>query len=287
MRVSLVIATRRRPQLLDETLTSVAACDPLPDEVIVVDGDEQRSARPVAVAHQARYVDGVTGLPVQRNAGIDAATSDVLVFCDDDVELSPGVFGALRRAFADPAVVAATGHVIEQTARRLGSAHSPVRRLAARRGRQGTIARHGFPRRIVDIDEPRDLEFVHGCLMAARRDAAARVRLDERLAGYALGEDEDFGYRLSRVGRVRYVPDAVVVHKNTGYRTLGERRFNRMLVVNRWYLLRKNLAPGPLARIQFALMVVVLVAHRAINREWDGVRGLTEGVVMAWLRPPR
>jgi GT2 family glycosyltransferase len=287
VRLSLVIATRRRPRLLDETLTSVAACDPVPDEVIVVDGDEHGSAHAVAASHKARYVDGITGLPIQRNAGIDTATGDVVVFCDDDVELDPRVFGAIRRAFADPGVIAATGHVIEQTARRMGSAHSRLRRLTARRRRQGTFARHGFPRRIVDVDEPRDLEFVHGCLMAVRRDVAARVRLDERLAGYALAEDEDFGYRLSRHGRVRYVPDAVVLHKNTGYRTLGERRFNRMLVVNRAYLLRKNFAPGPLARAQFALMVLVLAVHRAVNREWGGVRGLAEGSIEVLRRAPR
>ena len=73
------------------------------------------------------------------------------------------------------------------------------------------------------------------------------MRFDEDLPGYGLAEDEDFGYRLSRHGRVRVVDDAVVVHRNTGMRSIDQRAFNRMLVENRAYLMRKNLAPGVVA----------------------------------------
>ena len=52
--------------------------------------------------------------------------------------------------------------------------------------------------------------------------------------------------------------------------------------MNRTYLFRKNFERTPLARLQFAGMVLVLVAHRAVNREWAGVRGLIDGSVEAW-----
>ena len=44
-----------------------------------------------------------------------------------------------------------------------------------------------------------------GCFMSARREAAS-VRFDEKLGAYALAEDEDFSYRLSRRGRLVYLP---------------------------------------------------------------------------------
>ena len=60
-----------------------------------------------------------------------------------------------------------------------------------------------------------------------------------------------------------------------------QRTFNRQLVVNRWHLFRKNFRVRPLSVLGFAWMVAVLVAHRAVNRDWAGIRGLAEGTVAA------
>ena len=59
--------------------------------------------------------------------------------------------------------------------------------------------------------------------MSARREAAAVIRFDELLTGYALAEDEDFSYRLSRLGRVRYVPSISIWHEQHGVRTDARR----------------------------------------------------------------
>ena len=289
MRISAVIATKGRPDVLAETLSSIAACEPPPAELIVVDGDEARSAEGAlndyareATGVEARYLHSRPGLPVQRNAGVDAANGDTVVFLDDDVTVAPDLFATLAGAYEDPGVVGATGHVIEPSGRRFGNKQSFARRLLFGRGRDGTMTRYGYPRRLQDTDTERDVEFMQGCLMSARREWLQRVRFDERLAGYALAEDEDFSCRLSRVGRIRYLPQAVVHHKNTGFSSTGTRDFNRMVVVNRTYLFRKNFRRTPLARIQFAGLIALLAAHRVVNREWAGVRGLAEGSLEAW-----
>jgi hypothetical protein len=72
------------------------------------------------------------------------------------------------------------------------------------------------------------------------------------------------------------------VHHGGGVGAVATAAFNRELVVNRAYLFRKNFAPTPLARAQFALMFALLLAHRAVNREWDGARGLLQGAREAW-----
>ena len=79
-----------------------------------------------------------------------------------------------------------------------------------------------------------------GCFMSARREAATTVRFDEQLTGYALAEDEDFSYRLSRLGRIRYAPEIVVQHRKLGFGAQDPRRLGRLVVVNRAYLFRKN-----------------------------------------------
>lgn len=287
MRLSVVIATKGRPEPLRETLGSLARCRPSPAELVIVDGDPARSAEPVV---EGAVLDGVAvryevsppGLTIQRNRGMEATSGDIVVFVDDDVEFDPGIFAVLEEAYGDASVVGVTGRVVERGERRFGNKDSTVRRLLFGRGAEGSMSAFGYPRRLQDLDAARDVEFMQGCLMTARRSEALRLRFDERLAGYALAEDEDFSYRLSRVGRIRYLPAAVVEHKNTGFKTTGTRGFNRMVAVNRAYLFRKNFRRTPRTRTQFGLLMLMLAAHRGVNGEWEGVRGLAEGSLQAW-----
>ena len=289
MRFSVVIATKGRPDVLLATLRSVTACDPPPEEVLVVDGDPERSAESVVDAVSGsgdslsvRYLHSRPGLTIQRNCGIDEASGEVVVFLDDDVEVARNLFAVLDDAYGDQSVVGATGRILEAGERRFGNTRSAARRLLFRRGAEGSMTAFGYPRRIQDVDRERDVEFMQGCFMTARTEVAARLRFDEALAGYALAEDEDFSYRLSREGRIRYLPAAVVDHKNIGFRSLGSREFNRMVVRNRAYLFRKNFRRTLASRIQFAMLILLLMVHRAVNREWSGVAGLAQGSLEAW-----
>lgn len=285
-RLSVVIATRDRPEVLRATLASLARCDPPPSETVVVDGGDRAPAEEVARAAGARYARSAPGLTVQRNAGLDLAQGEVVVFLDDDVEVDPALLGPLTAAYDDPSVVGATGRVVEHDLRRFGNTRSRWRRILPGGGREGSLTRFGYPRKVQDEHREHDVEYMLGCLMSARRELAARVRFDERLRGYALLEDEDFSYRLSRHGRIRYLPDASIVHKRVGTaaQVARPREFGRTVVVNRAYLFRKNFRRTPLARAQFGLLVGVLAAHRAVNGEWAGVRGVIEGAVEAWRR---
>jgi GT2 family glycosyltransferase len=286
VRVSHVIATRGRPEPLREALASSIADLPPDGEIIVVDGDPARSAEAVVQAARdgretptIHYMQSPPGLPTQRNRGIDAAQGEVVVFTDDDCILRPGLFTALLGAFVDPAVVGATGRVVEPSGGRIGSdGESRLRWLVVGGGRQGTMTSFGFRRPIVDVDEARDVQYMPGALMSARRDVAADVRFDERLSGYALGEDDDFSYRLSRRGRIRYLPQAVVDHLALGTRTMDRRVQDRLVVVNRTYLYRKNFGGTLRGRVGFVALIGVIFAHRILNREWQGVRGLIDGL---------
>jgi GT2 family glycosyltransferase len=285
-RFSVVVATLGRPDVLARTLATLARCEPPPAETIVVDGDESGSAEPAAHAAGARYERTPPGLTVQRNAGLALAGGDVVVFLDDDTEVDAGLFAALARAYRDPAVVGVTGRVLDRDLRRFGNMRSRWRGLLPGGGREGSLTRFGYPRRVQDETCERDVEYMLGGLMSARLDAARRVGFDERLGGYGLLEDEDFSYRLSRLGRLRFAPDAAVVHMNVDaarkVSPARTREFNRTVVVHRAYLFRKNFRRTPLARLQFAMLIGVLAVHRAVNGEWAGVRGLAEGSLEAW-----
>jgi hypothetical protein len=53
---------------------------------------------------------------------------------------------------------------------------------------------------------------------------------------------------------------------------------NRLQVVNRAYLFRKNFAQTIRARAGFSALLAMLCAHRVLNREWSSLGGLIEGI---------
>jgi GT2 family glycosyltransferase len=281
---SLIIVTKARPDPLRAALRSVARALPANGEVIVVDGDPDGSAADPVVELRHRYPDisvrylaSEPGMTLQRNTGIDAARGDVVVFIDDDCTVEPDLFEALARVYGDPSVIGATGLILEPANPRFASS-GRLRRFLIGGGRQGTMNRFGFRRPLVDLERGHDMEFMYGPLMSARREFAADVRFDEGLRAYALGEDDDFSYRLSRRGRLRYEPTAVVHHHELGRRTMDQRKLDRMRVVNKTYLFRKNFPATRRARACFAALLAVLFVHRVLNREWPGLLGLTEGI---------
>jgi GT2 family glycosyltransferase len=287
VRFSVVIPTMRREDLLRGTLESLRACDPCPSEVIIVDADADHSARQVVSEFQDRlaptlyYVHDAPSLTAQRNRGIEKATCDVVVFLDDDVEISGDLFARLEEAYRDSTVVGVTGRIVEGQPRRFGGPGSGIRRLILG-GKEGTFTRFGYPRYLRRLDREQDVEFMQGCFMSARHEVLEHVRFDEQMDGYALAEDEDFSYRLSRVGRIRYLPDVVVHHKKLGFQSKDTREFGRLVVLNRAYLFRKNFQQTPLARAQFGLLVLALVGHRVANREFRGALGILEGARESW-----
>jgi glycosyltransferase involved in cell wall biosynthesis/GT2 family glycosyltransferase len=298
MTFSVIIPTLGRPEVLKSTLESVVACSPQPLEVLVVDGDAARSASRVVeefggAPAKVAYVRSPPGLTRQRNEGMRNAAGDVVVFFDDDVIVAADVFEELERVYSDSTVIGATGRVVESKSKRIVGKHSKIRSLLPGGGREGAFTRYGYPRRIVNVDEERDTELMHGSFMSARADVAREIGFDEDLPGYALAEDEDFSFRLSRRGRIRYAPSAVIEHLKIGHGSRDARAFGRQLVVNRAYLFRKNFRPTLMARAQFCMLVGLLIAHRAVNGEWQELRGLIDGSREALkararlMRPPR
>jgi GT2 family glycosyltransferase len=283
-RFSVVIATRDRTAHLRAALASLAHATPPPDEVVVVDASGSARCVAEAAALDVVYVGSEAGLTRQRNRGLAVATGDVAVFLDDDVIVDGHVFAELADAYADPAIVGATGCVIEPADERIGGDGSPLRRLVVGRTAEGRFTRFGYPRRLNGRETPCDVEAMPGCFMSARLAAAAALRFDEQLAGYALAEDEDFSVRLARRGRIRYLPRAVVYHRNTGFASRDTRAFNRDVMRNRRYLFHKNFRQTFSARLGFMCLAGALVVHRAANRDFRGVLGLVEG---ALARSPR
>jgi glycosyltransferase involved in cell wall biosynthesis len=113
-RFSVVIATLRRPELLERCVTALVGLDRGPDEIIVVDNSTGDPAtESVAREHGTRYLRHARhGLSGARNAGALAARATIVAFLDDDAVPEAGWRDALEAPFVrDGQVVAAAGRI--------------------------------------------------------------------------------------------------------------------------------------------------------------------------------
>lgn len=172
-------------------LESLLVCSPLPDEVLVVDGDASESSRTAVEGlsrgpSSPRIVDlpSSRSLTRQRHAGLAATRSEVVIFIDDDMSFrrTPELFQHVRRAFAESDVVGVTGQVVESEPDRAEWRRSRVRRLLFGRD-VGLFTPFGYPRYILYTTAEADVEYMPGVLLCVCRDLAQELGFDERLSG--------------------------------------------------------------------------------------------------------
>jgi len=215
--VSVLMATRDRPEPLRRSLETLLTTAGRPLQVVLVDNSADAAAtrRLVADLPGVEVVhEPWPGLSPARNAGLPHLTGDVVVLVDDDVVTTPGWLGELLAPFADPAVGLVTGNVLPANLDLLdpqvfedygGLGRGPHRRtydrawLEASRGPAPTW------------------EIGATANAAVRRDVLAGLGpFDEALGAgrpAGVGEDTEYFYRVLRAGwTIAYQPTAVVLH---------------------------------------------------------------------------
>jgi GT2 family glycosyltransferase len=194
--VSVVVPTLGRPRLLDGLLASLAACDPAPAEVLVIDQSaDQASREPVARygALGVRLVscDG-SGAARARNVGFRQSSCEVVLCTDDDCTVAPDWVGraaALMQAWPDGIV---TGRVIPAG----DAGRVPSTKV-------GRVSQEYTGLRVFDV-------LYSGNMAAPRSRVLALGGFDERLSP---ADDNDLCYRWLQAGHaLRYEPDLVVWH---------------------------------------------------------------------------
>lgn len=200
---SIVIPAYRAPDYLDVTLGSIspqAAASGA--EVIVVSDGPDAANDAVAARHGARLVilPAHAGLNTARNAGIDTAQSDLIVFVDQDVDAPQGWLESIVagvRSYPDLEVFGGPIRARMETALPACDRHPPP---------------------ITTLDAGRvdcDVRFVWGANMAMRRSAFERIGMfDPGLLGR--GDEEEWLLRYSGAGgRIRYIAAAAIDHRRT------------------------------------------------------------------------
>ena len=215
LRLSVVIPSHNRADLLRPCLASVVRHAPVGTEVVVVDDASPGGA----VAEAAAAFSGVRLVRLDRrggfctaaNAGLQAATHPIVELLNDDTEVEAGWADAALRWFADPTVAAVAPLVLRRSAdggpQRIDSAGDRYY-LGGVAGKRG----HG---RIVGPDFLQAGPVFGASASSAfyRRDAVDTAGgFPEQFAAYF--EDVDLAFRLHWAGfRVVYEPAARVWHR--------------------------------------------------------------------------
>jgi glycosyltransferase involved in cell wall biosynthesis len=196
--VSVVVATRDRPGLLERAVAAILGQD-YPGRVecvVVYDHVDVRELNvPVGPNRALKLINNgrTQGLPGGRNSGVDAATGELLAFCDDDDIWLPAKLSRQVERLADPAIGAVS--------------------CGLRLRGPGIDKERVLDRDRVVFDEllaDRVME-VHSSTMLVRRSTwAAAGEVDEDIPG-GYSEDYEWLLRVSAHTPIAVVPQALVV----------------------------------------------------------------------------
>ncbi len=226
MRFSIVVCTYGRARSLEHLLDSLAAQTYRNFEVLVVDGNQDRSPVEAIVASSdgaldVRHIPAPKGLTRQRNVGIEQSRGDVLCFLDDDVTMEPDFLSRVKEMLENSGmhdVGGLTGYDVLNYP-------SPVTLRWKLRWLLGAIpslnpgdADHLGRAVPVSFMTPykgcRSVKWLSGFCMIYRRTAIGALRFDEKLPTYG-GEDRDFSAVIGGQWRLLLCGDLHLRHHCT------------------------------------------------------------------------
>lgn len=200
--VSVIVVTRERPELLEGTMRALAHQTWEKFEVVVVDHAPTERTRLLARREGARYIPApASTLAWARQAGVSAASGEIVAFTDDDCLPDVAWLAHMVDAFrADRSVAGVQGRTV---------------------GEVGPVGSHA-------IDVARLDPLYQTCNIAYRRAALQRVGgFDLRFTGYF--EDTALGARVLEYGPISFAPEMVVTHRAVPRRPLDRARWGILL----------------------------------------------------------
>jgi GT2 family glycosyltransferase len=260
--ISIVIASKGRPDVLIDTIESFRR-QTLKPAIIIVVAPSNEDLPNMALPNEVQYLVGFDGSTLQRNKGIEAIPNTVkYVGCfDDDIELSADYLEeAVTFMDANVSIVGISGRLLANG----GISRQEAKELIANhkvdghsRGRFLSRGKH---------------HILYGCNMVVRRAVLNYETFDESLPSYAYGEDYDLSVRLERYGLIGKFDGCIGVHLATPGGRVRELLRGYSFVANNWYFMQKRVIHLPLFLAWLRFLLIILGKNILVSL-WNLIKG--------------
>jgi GT2 family glycosyltransferase len=218
--ISVIIPTYEREEPLRDTITDVLKQDYPNFEILVVDQTAKHQLEITNYLEELATQNKIkwfhlpwASLPGARNYAIRRSLGEIILFIDDDVQLTPGFLTAHAQNYRNnPEIGAVAGRVFDRM--KLGESGGKLQiDYLPPQAMDPGIAWYYID--LVHTVKPQQVLSVRGCNMSFRREIFTKYSLnfDERFRGSAVREESDFCLRLRKTGyKIWYDPEAYLVH---------------------------------------------------------------------------
>ena len=249
-RLSLIVATKDRPDDLRTLMQSLRCQTIAPGEIVVVDA----SREPVesVLREFPNFARSISGIGRHRppHSGMQASMparrhGTLIGFADDDTTFESRAFENMLRFWnqAAPDVLGAAFNIRNYPGRgRSRLKHSALaERIGLYSSKPGAVSKSGWQTdfRGTGGDSVRGLASIDGRRRFVR-EVFNRSVFDDAYDSYSYLEDLDLSYTISRVGRLAVVANAGYSHFPSQGGRISARQFGQIEVRNRFYFVRKH-----------------------------------------------
>lgn len=215
-KTSIIICTYNRHDSLKDALDHLLklCANQQNYEIIIVDNNSKDNTKELVILYTKKFngklkyfFEPKKGMPYARNAGINEAKGEIVVFIDDDSLVQERWLENLIKPYIDnPKIGAVGGRVIDKTEIKYQTNEQKVGALS-REGKQ--ICNFGLDtKQIIEVD------WITGCNMSFRREALLKTGgFDPGYTGTGSFEEVDMSTRIRKFGYIiLFNPEAAVIH---------------------------------------------------------------------------
>jgi glycosyltransferase involved in cell wall biosynthesis len=256
MTFSIVIPTKDEPEGLKNCVMSIIKQTVLPQELIIVDAssdsisaeNQKNCENIVGDKIKLIYIRSIPSTTKQRNIGIDHATCDIIFFLDDDVILNEDYCEKILEVYEIKREQNVGGVRGTFSNRKTPSWFKRAflkfffMRSYEIKGEGRTLPSLN-PVTIIHPDGIIKVESMPGGACSFYRNVLKEFKFDEILSEYAVGEDRDLSYRVSRKYKLYQTPYALLSHN---FKPSYTREEKKTQIINEHYLAKKYLPPRSL-----------------------------------------
>ena len=290
--VSLIIPTYGREEALRDTLKDAIAQDYANFEILVVDqtpSHETATEELLTKLSDSKKIKWFcldwASLPGARNYGVRHSTGEIIIFIDDDVQLTRNYITSHVKNFqGHPEIGAVAGRVFDRMKLADSGDNLVIEDLPPEAMDPGIAWYHID---LVHTVKPQPVISARGCNMSYRREIFTEhnIWFDERFRGSAVREESDFCLRLrSTTGyQIWYDPEANLVHlgeETGGCHDIATRSLKYQITFyhNHFLMALKNLTFSQQLRLYAKLFDCHVLGNPPCNKSGSPIKVFSRGI---------